>query len=573
MKAILTIGLAAAALGTFAQFPEAAKLTEREQYEKATSAFKAILEASPNNGEAWFFLGENYYANDRPDSAEAAYRRGIEVNPSFPLNHAGLGKVLRGEGKAAEAQAQFDQAIELATSKANKYTKAQQASAYREVAEGLVAGDQPDFNAAMPLFDQAISLNPKDAKAYILKGDALFQRNPRDGSAPLENYKKAMALEPLSALPVARKGFMYYRAQNFPVSIDEYSNAIALDPLYAPAYRGRAEAYFKNREFDKATADMKKYLELNAGNTSARVRNAQFLFLVEKYDESLQEIQALEKEGVHNMTLKRLKAFDLLEKGDAWAADAAMKAYFAEQPKEKVISVDYEYAAKIDQALAKEIMKDSAAAAAKGIPAAPYDSLAGTLYLKAAGMDASKDYLYLEAAKAFTDARSYAQAVDAMRTKVKGPRPEVNDWYYLGSMANRAKMFQTADSAWAIYITKQPNIYQGYLYRARSLAGMDTADAKTWSAKPYYEEVIRKMKPTEVDRAKADLEEAYNYMGLYWLYNTTAPDRAMAKCWFEKVGALNAGTSITKQVNDVFLKMKELKDVKPAEDCSVEAQP
>lgn len=573
MKAILTIGLAAAALGTFAQFPEAAKLTEREQYEKATSAFKAILEASPNNGEAWFFLGENYYASDRPDSAEAAYRRGIEVNPSFPLNHAGLGKVLRGEGKAAEAQAQFDQAIELATSKANKYTKAQQASAYREVAEGLLAGDQPDFNAAMPLFDQAISLNPKDAKAYILKGDALFQRNPRDGSAPLENYKKAMALEPLSALPVARKGFMYYRAQNFPVSIDEYSNAIALDPLYAPAYRGRAEAYFKNREFDKATADMKKYLELNAGNTSARVRNAQFLFLVEKYDESLQEIQALEKEGVHNMTLKRLKAFDLLEKGDAWAADAAMKAYFAEQPKEKVISVDYEYAAKIDQALAKEFMKDSAAAAAKGIPAAPYDSLAGALYLKAAGMDASKEYLYLEAAKAFTDARCYAQAVDAMRTKVKGPRPEVNDWYYLGSMANRAKMFQTADSAWAIYITKQPNIYQGYLYRARSLAGMDTADVKTWSAKPYYEEVIRKMKPTEVDRAKADLEEAYNYMGLYWLYNTTAPDRAMAKCWFEKVGALNAGTSITKQVNDVFLKMKELKDVKPAEDCSVEAQP
>lgn len=573
MKAILTIGLAAAALGTFAQFPEAAKLTEREQYEKATSAFKAILEASPNNGEAWFFLGENNYANDRPDSAEAAYRRGIEVNPSFPLNHAGLGKVLRGEGKTAEAQAQFDQAIELATSKANKYTKAQQASAYREVAEGLLAGDRPDFNAAMPLFDQAISLNPKDAKAYILKGDALFQRNPRDGSAPLENYKKAMALEPLSALPVARKGFMYYRAQNFPVSIDEYSNAIALDPLYAPAYRGRAEAYFKNREFDKATADMKKYLELNAGNTSARVRNAQFLFLVEKYDESLQEIQALEKEGVHNMTLKRLKAFDLLEKGDAWAADAAMKAYFAEQPKEKVISVDYEYAAKIDQALAKEIMKDSAAAAAKGIPAVPYDSLAGALYLKAAGMDASKEYLYLEAAKAFTDARCYARAVDAMRTKVKGPRPEVNDWYYLGSMANRAKMFQTADSAWAQYISKQPNIYQGYLYRARSLAGMDTADVKTWSAKPYYEEVIRKMKPTEVDRAKADLEEAYNYMGLYWLYNTTAPDRAMAKCWFEKVGALNAGTSITKQVNDVFLKMKELKDVKPAEDCSVEAQP
>ncbi|HMN05117.1 MAG TPA: tetratricopeptide repeat protein [Flavobacteriales bacterium] len=562
MKTFLTIGLSVATLATFAQYPEAVKLTDREQFERATTAFKAILEASPNNGEAWFYLGENYYANDRTDSAALAYRRGIEVNPSFPLNYAGWGKVLRGEGKNAEAQAQFDKATEMANLKTNKFSKVQQGAAYREVAEGLLAGEHPDFSAALPLFDQAINLNPKDAKAYILRGDALFQRNPRDGSAPLENYKKAMELEPLAALPVARKGFMYYRAQNFPVSIEEYSNAIKLDPMFAPAYRGRAEAYFKNREFDKATADMKKYLELNVGNTSARVRNAQFLFLVEKYDESLQEIQALEQEGVKNMTLKRLKAFDLFEKGDVAAADVALKAYFAEQPADKVISVDHEYAAKISQGLAKQAKE-------AGQASAPLDSLAGELYLKAAGMEASKDYLYLEAAKAFTDAGLPVRAVDAMRIKVKSPRPEVNDWYYLGSMANRARMYQTADSAWAMYITKQPNIYQGYLYRARALAGLDTADVKTWSAKPFYEEVIRKMKPAEVDRAKADLEEAYNYMGLYALYNTDGPDRTLAKCWFLKVSALNAGTSITKQVNDVFLKMKELKDLPPAEQCEL----
>lgn len=570
MKAILTISLSLVAMGSMAQFPEAIKLTEREQFEKATSAFKAILASSPNNGEAWFYLGENYYDNERIDSAAQAYRKGIELNPNFPLNHAGLGKVLRGQGKVAEAQAEFDKATAAATLKSNKYGKPLIAATYREVAEGLLAGEAPDYAAAMPLFDQAISLNPKDAQAYILKGDALFQRNPRDGSAPLENYKKAMELEPLSALPVARKGFMYYRAQNFPVSIEEYGNAIALDPMFAPAYRGRAEANFKNRDFDKATADMKKYLELNVGNISARVRNAQFLFLVEKYDESLQEIQALEREGVENMTLKRLKAFGLFEKGELVAADAAMKAYFKEQSAEQVISVDHEYAAKIGQAMAKELREDTVAAEAKGIVAAPYDSLAGELYLKAAGMDASKDYLYLEAAKAFTDAHLYDRAVEAMRTKVNKPRPEVNDWYYLGSMANRAKMYQTADSAWATYITKQPNIYQGYLYRARAQAGMDTADVKTWDAKPYYEDVIRKMKPAEKESRKADLEEAYNYMGLYYLYSAGNMDVAMAKCWFLKVSELNAGTSITAQVNDVFLRMKELKDLTPAGECGLD---
>lgn len=597
MKIFLTIGSACIALGTFAQLPEAIKLTDNEQFEKATAAFKRIVESSPSSGEAWFYLGENYFAEDRSDSAEAAYQRGIEVNPSYALNYAGLGKVLHEQGKANEAQAQFTKATETAELKANKYSKAQIAATYREEAEGLLAGQSPDFTAALALIQKAIDLNPKDPEVYILKGDALFERNPRDGSAPLENYKMAMQLDPMNAKPVARKAFMYYRAKNFSSSIDEYTNAITLDLGFAPAYSGRAEAYFMARDFDKANADMQKYLQLNSGSTSARVRNAQFLFLVKKYDQSLSEIQTLEDEGVKNIVLKRLKAFDLTEKGDFATADATMKDYFADQSADKVISLDYEYQGKIYQGLAKDLVKNPPITIVDGtaqvngnaakyvgtkknpdgssevsFKITPYDSLAAEMYLKAARMDQAKDYLFLEAAKAFTDAKAYGKAVSAMREKISGGKPEVNDWYYLGAMANRAKLYQTSDSAWAEYIAKQPNIYQGYLYRARAQAGMDTADEKLWSAKPYYEEVIRKMKPEEQDAHKADLEEAYNYMGLYYLYNTADMDRAKAKCWFEKVSALGAGTSITQQVNDTFLKMKELKGVEPSE-CELPAVP
>ncbi len=594
MKTFLTIGLGCATAAAFAQLPEAIKLTEQEQFEKATSAFMAAVKANPKNGEAWFYMGENYFADGRTDSAAMAFRQGIEVNPSFPLNYAGLGKVLRDENKATEAQAQFNKATEAATLKTNKFGKQQIAVAYREVAEGLLAGKEPDFTGALALLQKGIDLWPKDAEAYILKGDALFDQNPRDGSAPLANYKTAMELEPLSAKPVARKAFMYYRAKNFTSSVEEYTNAIALEPGFAPAYRGRAEAYFMARDFDKATADMRKYLELNVGNTSARVRNAQFLFLVKKYDESLQEIQALEREGVKNLVLKRLKAFDLAEKGLFQAADSALHAYFAEQPMAKVLSVDHEYQAKIFQGLAKLAATDSTVRTMNATAASdskyarlaqlnkhqdgsfkptPFDSLAAERYLKAARMDPAKDYLFIEAAKAFTEAKAFGKAVSAMREKVKDGHAEVNDWYYLGSMANRAGLYTTADSAWAVYITKQPTIYQGYLYRARAHAGMDTAEVKSWTAKPFYEEVIRKMKPEEQQSRKADLEEAYNYMGLFYLYSASAKDLAKAKCWFTKVNALNAGTSITKQVNEVFLKMKELKDVVPAAECGLEGQP
>jgi tetratricopeptide (TPR) repeat protein len=595
MKTFLTIGLACAVIGAQAQLSEAIKLTDKEQFEKATVAFKQAIAASPRSGEAWFYMGENYFANDQSDSAALSYQRGIQVAPDFPLNYAGEGKVLHEKGDVAGAQAQFAKASEIAETRSNKFSKAQIAATYREEAEGLLAGRSPDYTAAMALIQRSIDLWPKDPEAYILKGDALFDQNPRDGTAPLENYKKAMELDALNAKPVARKAFMYYRAKNFPSSIEEYTNAIALDPGFAPAYRGRAEAYFKMREFDKATADMKQYLDLNRGSISARVRNAQFLFLVKKYDESLTEIKSLEDAGVKNMVLKRLKAYDQTEKGEYNAADSTMKEYFAEQPADKVISLDYEYYGKIYQGLAKQLaanppirtdsngtaivngnaakyvgtVKNADSTSTVSFKITPYDSLAAEMYLKAARMDPTKNYLYLEAAKAFTDAQAYAQAVAAMRGKIGVGHPEVNDWYYLGAMANRARMYRTADSAWAQYISKQPDIYQGYLYRARSQAGMDTAEVKSWLALPYYEDVIRKMKPEEQDSHKADLEEAYNYMGLYYLYNKATMDRPRSKCWFLKVKSLNAGTSITKQVDDIFLKMKELKDVTPSADCDL----
>jgi predicted Zn-dependent protease len=299
-----------------------------------------------------------------------------------------------------------------------------------------------------------------------------------------------------------------------------------------------------SRDFDKATADMNKYLELNSGNLSARVRNAQFLFLVKKYPESLREIDALQAQGVKNVVLQRIRAYDLVEQGDTVNTIPAFESYFAEQVKEKVIASDLEYYG-------------------KALALVHQDSLAGEKMLEAARMDKTKDYLFIDAGKAFSKAKAYDRAIDAYREKMKTGKLEVNDWYYLGNAANKAKRYTMADSAWAEYIIKQPNIYQGYLYRARAQAGLDSAEVKTWTAKPFYEEVIRKMKPEEQVKSKADLEEAYNYMGLYYLYNKENMDRAKAKCFFEKVAALGANTSITKQVNETFLKMKELKDLAP----------
>jgi tetratricopeptide (TPR) repeat protein len=567
MKSSFSLLACAQVLGVTAQtVAEANKYTEREQFEKAASAYRLALQTTPNSGEAWFYFGENYFYSDKADSAELCYDKGLGAEPQFPLNRVGLGKVKWTRGDRESARALFDQAIAIASDKAQKLSKSAQALVLREAAESMVYGQAKDIPTALQWIEKAIALNPKDPEVFILKGDAVFELNTRDATDAVANYQQAINLDPLSAKPVSRKAFMYYRSKNFPASVEAYSAAIVLDKDFAPAYRGRAEAYFMARDFDKATMDMDTYLRLNTGNTTARVRNAQFLYLVKKYDESLAEIQNLETKGVQNNTLNRIKGYALAEKGRFDEARASMDLYFKDQPVDKVISTDWEYMGKIFQGLATPAVP--ATPALPGAPPVPqpmplavnYDSLAAEMYVKAARMDANKCYLFIDACTAFGKAKCYARAADAVQEKVNTCKAELNDWYYLGDAANKAKRYALGDSAWTNYANVQKNIYQGYLGRARANVGLDSAKV-TWQAKPWYEEVVRKMKPEETAKAAASLEEAYFYLGCYYLYKEK--NMPSARCYFDKIKVLNAGTSNTKVSADLLLS-KELKDVPPA---------
>jgi tetratricopeptide (TPR) repeat protein len=520
---------------------EAISLTESERFERAGSILRGLLQANATDGEAWFYLGENYFENDREDSAAYCYNKGVEVNPRQPLDHVGQGKVFWVKGQRDQAIAKFTEAIAISTDKANKFPKKLQAQTQREVAEGYASGNSPDWVKAMAAVDAAIALDATDPEAYILKGDILWGQNPTDASQPIALYKKASDLRTTSAKPVSRRGLVYHRAKNYDAAIAEYDKAIAIEPGFAPAFRGRAESYFGKREFQKAKADYDEYLKLNSGSQSAMVRYAQFLYLVQDYKQSLDLIGKLQTAGVDNNTLLRIKGYDQVELKDSLNAMPTLDAYFAKQPQEKVIPTDLQYYG-------------------RAVALTGNDSLAGEKIMAAAAMPNADPELYMEAGSYFQKAKMFGRAVAAYQAKTNSAKVAVNDWYYLGGAANKAGEYAVADMAWTKYVEKQPNIYQGYLGRARANVGLDP-DKQTWQAKPFFEDALRKMKPEEMTKAPKDTEEAMFYLGFYNFYSTK--DLPAAKCWFEKVKAVNAGTPNTKVANDMLLS-KELKDVAPA---------
>jgi hypothetical protein len=291
---------------------------------------------------------------------------------------------------------------------------------------------------------------------------------------------------------------------------------------------------------------------------------------------------------VKDNVLVRLKGYSQCESGAFAEALTTMKEYLANQPQEKVIADDHEIMGRIHSGLAKlaaeppktdgngtVLITDPTATMTTQpgndgstmvtVKYANHDSLAAEHYLKAARMDRSRNELYLEAGKAFSRAKLHGMAVAAYREKIAmSGKGKSDDYYYLGGAAQKAKMYWTADSAWAQYVEKQPALFNGYLGRARAQASIDSTKT-TWQAKPFYEDVIRNMTPDDQTKKKVELEEAYFYLGFY--YFSKEKDMGAAKCWFQKLKDLNAGTTNTRQGSDMLL-TKELKDVAP-QDCAL----
>ena len=106
--------------------------------------------------------------------------------------------------------------------------------------ESLRAGEMlllyGDNEGAIAAFDEAISLNPELAEAYLQRGNAWF--NLRDSDK----------------------------------AVDDYTTAVEVSPALADAWFNRGNVWFFLKEYDKACADWKKAEELGKPNVRDKTR-------------------------------------------------------------------------------------------------------------------------------------------------------------------------------------------------------------------------------------------------------------------------------------------------------------
>ena len=545
-KAItLSLGLVVMGSASFAQsLDDAKKALDAEQYQKATSMLKTLVNSQASKGENYYYLGEVYLRTDYVDSARAVFTKGVAADPKFALNYIGLGEADLASENPTSAKTNFAKAIDVA--KKNDYIP------QMFIGKAYVVAPKPDFAAALPYLQKADELDKADkaAETFLALGD--YNAAQKKNSEALQNYLRALNINPNLHRAKVQIGRMYKESRAFPESESALKEVIAADPNYGPAYREIAELYmqwanFEPQNFDAKAAlaleNYKKYLDLTDKSFESKLRYAQFLFYAKDFqtlEQVTSELASVSPDDPKAPVVLRMRGYSAYENKNYPQSLQYMNDFFAKtKDTSRIVGSDYLY-------LGKAYLQSG------------NDSLALVNITKAVEKDSTNVEALTEVAKAFYDAKNYQKAAD-IYDKAIAAAPNAKGVLYSYYYNGLARYFQyaagvnanthpskdilvKADSAIAKVTALAPETTDAYLWRGRINSLLDDEQNPKGLMVPHFEAFVQKVTVDKPELAAANakkLAEAYDQLGAFY----AATDKEKAKEYFTKSVAANpAGT-------------------------------
>ncbi|TGE05271.1 tetratricopeptide repeat protein [Hymenobacter fodinae] len=484
------------------------KAIDLERYGEA----RAALLKQGGSTESNFELGRLYQFRDMPDSAAYYFNR-IPLNQKDPVSLVAAGRAALAQGKTAEAEIQFDNAV--------KASKGKDAKVYTMIAQAYAESDVKDVTKALTYVDAAQKLNKgKDDPALMIARGDIYLKTDQGGGEAMNSYERATMADPNNVKAYVRKGQLNMRARTYNEAKTNLDKAISIDPNYAPAYNALAETYYFAGRYDDALAQFQKYSSLAEKSSNTDAKYASFLYLTKKYPEALAEVDKVLAKNPNDLTMNRLKAYSLYETGKNDEALAAMQKYMQlASTNNKVITEDNVYYGKM-------LIKGGKTAEGASI------------IKKAIDADPKKAAeLQNELAQAYIAAKDYPNAISTYRARMKATNGgELTDKVYLARAYELNNQYAQADSLYGVVLTERPTYVPGYQMRARANANLDK-DSKQGLAKPYYEKYIEVASGADAAKYKTGLIEANKYLASYYLF--TKNDKSASLPYWQQVLALD----------------------------------
>jgi tetratricopeptide (TPR) repeat protein len=253
-------------------------------------------------------LGIDYAEQGNLDSAYAVFTEILRVDPGYVNAYVNRANVCASKGNYKQALADYNEALRLDS--VNVHAFMGRAGLHRikgDLAPALADSNEavrldPNFGAAYYTrgtvyharkdyehtradWEQALRLSPgfafikerlealrkeaaREAVTVMNQGDALAAQG--EWELALEEYNRAILLNPGDARFYARRGDAYASQSEWKDALANYTKAIRLDPNYVMAYVCRGNVHYERNEPELARANWKQALKLDPKCAAAR---------------------------------------------------------------------------------------------------------------------------------------------------------------------------------------------------------------------------------------------------------------------------------------------------------------
>jgi len=133
---------------------------------------------------------------------------------------------------------------------------------------GRVKPDTTDaLQSRIAIHSGRLRLNPRDANAYVKRGQAYFDALELDKA--IEDYSKAIALDPRQDEAYFGRGLALGRRGSIEEGIADLTTFLERNPLSSLGYTKRGVRYIWKEDFESAEADLTRAIELDPDNAEA----------------------------------------------------------------------------------------------------------------------------------------------------------------------------------------------------------------------------------------------------------------------------------------------------------------
>jgi tetratricopeptide (TPR) repeat protein len=193
---------------------------------------------------------------DELTKAAAAYRAQLQANPNQPEVHAALGEALEALGDSAGAMAEYERGL-----------RGPGDTGRALVDHGQMLVRQGKFDDGRKDFDRALSQNPRNVDALTARGHSwVAEGRGKKARAALADFNAALAIKPTDAGALNARGNFYLAILKPELAVADFDKAIAASPKDDVLLFNRGMAWKQLNKYDRALRDFNSVLRISPGD-------------------------------------------------------------------------------------------------------------------------------------------------------------------------------------------------------------------------------------------------------------------------------------------------------------------